>query len=73
LTGANLFELVYQGSLNDLTNPAKELLMRESQAWPTIAGKWARSYGFADGHSEVHVEPSDNFDDFEQQHLPSAP
>ena len=73
LTGTNQFELVYHGSLNDLTNPASTLLMRESQPWPTIAGKWARSYAFGDGHSEVHVEPSDNFDDFEQQHMASAP
>ena len=73
LTGTNMFELVYHGSLNELTNPGSVLLMRESQPWPTIGGKWARSYAFGDGHSEVHVEPSDNFDDFEQQHMASAP
>jgi prepilin-type processing-associated H-X9-DG protein len=73
LTGTNQFELVYHGSLNDITNPSTTLLIREPQSWPTVGGKWARGYAFADGHAEIHVEATDNFDDFEQQHTASAP
>ena len=41
---------------------------RERQAWQTYDGKWARSYGFADGHSEIHKENSNSFDAFEKRH-----
>jgi RNA polymerase sigma factor (sigma-70 family) len=68
LSGTNSFELTYSGSLSGLTNPAAVIMMRESQAWPTSSGQWAKSYGFMDGHAEIHVQPSDNFDAFEQQH-----
>jgi RNA polymerase sigma factor (sigma-70 family) len=73
LTGTNNFELAYNGSISGLTNPSSVILMREAQAWPTLNGKWAKTYVFIDGHSEVSVQPSDNFDAFEQEHSISAP
>ncbi len=66
----NDFEIVYQGSLNQITNPAGVIVV-QSDVWPTFAGKWAKAYGFADGHAEVHVETNIDFSAFEQQH--SAP
>ncbi len=73
LTGTNHFELTYTGSISGLTNPASVIMVRESQAWPTLNGNWANTYGFMDGHAEVHVQASDNFDAFEQQHSNPPP
>jgi RNA polymerase sigma factor (sigma-70 family) len=67
-TGADKYEMVYTGPYNALSNHSTVLLMREPQSWQTADGQWARSYVFADGHAEVRVLPTDNFDDYEQQH-----
>lgn len=72
LTQTNQFELVYHGSLQALTNPATIIVVRESQPF-SFNGRWAKTYGFADGHSEVHTEPSGNFDAWEAQHMAPAP
>jgi sensor c-di-GMP phosphodiesterase-like protein len=72
LTQTNQFEMVYHGSLQALTNPATIILVRESQPF-SFNGRWAKTYGFADGHSEVHMEPSGNFDAWEAQHMAPAP
>ena len=69
------FEMVYQGSYNELTNvPWQEVaLIRERQAWPTPSGKWARIYVMAGGDVTI-VEADDNFQDWEAEHIipPSA-
>jgi RNA polymerase sigma factor (sigma-70 family) len=68
------FELLYQGPFDALTNPAKTIVMRERQAHQSsLDGRWAKTYGFADGHSELHVEPDNNFEPWENAHLPSSP
>jgi len=75
LTGTNDFEIVYQGSLTDLSNipPRRVALIRERQPWLTADGKWARVYGYADGAASI-VESDDNFRSWEAQHIipPSA-
>jgi hypothetical protein len=48
------------------------IVVRESQPW-LYNGKWAKVYGFADGHSETHSEMDGNFDSFEQQHMVPSP
>ncbi len=73
LTGTNNFELTYNGSISELTNPSSLIMLRETQAWPTLSGKWAKTYVFIDGHSEVNVQPTDNFDAFEQDHSSPPP
>ena len=70
LTGTNQFELVAQGSLKDITNPMTTIVVREKEPL-FIAGKWVKAYGFADGHSEVRVEPPEGFDAWEKQHISS--
>lgn len=75
----DLFELTYQGDYSRIalgTNPAppEVIVVREKEAWPTAPtadrkGKWAKIYGFADGHVEIHQEPDNNFDAYEQQHM----
>jgi RNA polymerase sigma factor (sigma-70 family) len=52
------FEIIYQGSVFTLTNPANVVVIREKQAWSPANPdnqSWARAYGFADGHSEIHI------------------
>jgi RNA polymerase sigma factor (sigma-70 family) len=76
LTGTNQFELVYQGSFNDIPNglPASQtVVVREQQAWQSSDGRWHRAYGFADGHSELPTAPDGNFEPWEKQHLLSPP
>jgi RNA polymerase sigma factor (sigma-70 family) len=69
LQAAKEFEIAYQGSQVEIKNPGSVILIRERRAWQTLDGKWAKAYGFADGHGEVHVEPDDNFDAWEKQHM----
>ena len=63
------YEIVYNGSRDALTNPGSILVLREKQAWESVNGGWARTYGFADGHTEVHKADDGNFDPWEKQHM----
>ena len=67
------FEIVYVGSLSNLTNTAGTIVLREKRATPTREGGWRKTYGFADGHAEIHTEPTGNFDNWESQHLVPPP
>jgi hypothetical protein len=62
------FDIVYQGSRENLSNSSATIVLKEKQAWQTLSGKWFKTYGFADGHSEIHSEPDGNFDAFEKDH-----
>lgn len=73
------FEIVFRGSPASLQKPNDVIVLRQKEAWNAGAsshppGQWAKVYAFADGHSEVHLEPENNFDAYEQQHMvmPSA-
>jgi hypothetical protein len=70
LSGTNDFEIVYQGSQNDLINiPLRRVaLLRERQPWLTPEGKWSRVYAYADGAAGT-VESDDNFQSWEAQHI----
>ena len=68
-TNLNAFEIVYRGSMSSVANPASAIVVRSLQPWQSN-GKWAKAYGFADGHAEVHSVPDGNFDEWEQQHVP---
>jgi RNA polymerase sigma factor (sigma-70 family) len=75
-TGTNQFEIVYQGQLNFNTlrpNLHSTILIREYLAWPTSDGKWAKEYGFADGHAEPVILSDGNFTAWEQQHTVPPP
>ena len=45
---------------------------REKQA-SIIFGKSMKTYGFADGHSELKNEPPEGFDAWEKQHMIQPP
>jgi hypothetical protein len=65
-SGTNRFEILYQGSFLQLTNPASIVL--RSEPWQEEDRKWTRIYGFADGHCETHSELDGNFDAWEKRH-----
>jgi hypothetical protein len=72
-TGTNSFKIVYQGSQAALTKPGNTILIEETEPWPVSNGKWARAYGFADGHSVIQVSANRDFSAFEQQHTFQPP
>ena len=74
LSGTNRFEIIYQGSQTDLTNipPRRVALIREQPPWLAPDGKWARTYGYADGAASI-VESDDNFQSWDAQHLIPPP
>lgn len=65
---ADQFELTYRGALAALTNPSRTIVVREKEAWP-VPGKpgLSRTYGFADGHSEIKYADDGRFDDWERE------
>jgi RNA polymerase sigma factor (sigma-70 family) len=67
------FEIVYQGSLKEITNSQAIIVIREREAWQTLDGGWVRGYSFADGHSEIHKAVDGNFQAWEQQHMIAPP
>ena len=68
----NQFEVVYQGSWKNITDPASTIVVRGNLPW-LEQGEWINVYGFADGHSELHAEPDGNFGAWEQEHLAAPP
>jgi len=63
----NQFEILYQGSVNEITNSMRTIVMREKEPWQSLSGGWCRTYGFADGHTEVHKTEDGNFGPWEAQ------
>ncbi len=70
--GTEQFEIVYQGAITSLPSPQNIIVMRERQGWQQRDGSWSRTYGFADGHSEIHRAADGNFAPWEAQHLAGA-
>jgi RNA polymerase sigma factor (sigma-70 family) len=64
----NQFQVIYPGSLNEITNPSETIVLRETTPWQAADGGWLRVYGFANGASVVHEEPDGNFEAWESQH-----
>jgi hypothetical protein len=66
---ATNFDMLCPASITNIPNPAATIVLKEKQAWETPEGKWMKTYGFADGHSEIHSEPTSNFDEFEKSRI----
>lgn len=60
------FEIVFQGSLNTVTNPVNTIVIREKQPRQLPDGRWARIYGFADGSALQHIQPEGDFENWER-------
>ncbi len=61
------FELLFKGSLKSIANPNHAIVLREREAWRTYNGRWARTYGFADGHSEIPASADGDHSGWEAQ------
>lgn len=72
LTKTNQFELVIQGSVRGVTNPATTIVIREKEP-SFVGGRWVKTYGFVDGHSEFKKEPPEGFEAWEKQHMIQPP
>ena len=69
--GTNHFEIVNPGLIiTNSQDTARKMMLRERSPYRTPDGKWARMYGFADGHVEVQISDDGNFDAWEKQHSP---
>lgn len=66
----NLFEIVNPGLIANMSNAAQIIVLREKQPWQGVDGGWVKTYGFADGHSEVHKAVNGSFEPWETDHLP---
>ncbi len=69
------FEIVYQGSQNDLTNRGDDevIVLRERQVRHRYDGKWGRVYGLADGASlQRFLDTESALEQWEQEHLRMA-
>jgi outer membrane murein-binding lipoprotein Lpp len=66
------FDIVYQGSVNSIADPATTIVLK-GKPWQSLDGRWKKAYGFADGHAEIHAEPNGNFDEWESHHIASPP
>lgn len=65
------FEIMYQGRLADLANPAAAFVVRERDPFVNFQGTgMSRTYLFADGHSEIVRGDNGDFTDWEQRHMP---
>jgi hypothetical protein len=73
LTGTNQFEIVYAGSLHEITDPGSVIVIRDKQAWQAADGSWYKVYGVDDGSAMVQKTADGNFDAWEKQHMYSRP
>jgi len=67
------FDLLPAGAATNIAVPSATIVLKEKQAWQTIDGKWAKVYGFADGHAELHTEADGHFDGWESERCVSLP
>lgn len=64
----NAFELVLQGALTNVVNPATTIAVRSQAPFP-MNGKPTKIYGFADGHAELMREPQEGFAAWEKTRI----
>lgn len=62
------FEITYQGVLDQISNPAMTVIIREKEPF-SVPGRegLSRTYVFADGHSEIHRAANGDFTAWERE------
>jgi vacuolar-type H+-ATPase subunit I/STV1 len=70
--GTEAFEFVNTGSTNS-QDASTKIILREQNPFRATDGKWARTYGYGDGHVEIQISNDGNFDDYEKQHMVLPP
>lgn len=64
------FEIMYHGSIEQVPDPAKTIILREKEPFPAVGRPGlARTYVFADGHSEIYMARDGDFTAWEQDRL----
>ncbi len=64
------FEILFQGSLRDIKEFNKTIIMREKEPFANYGEPgFARTYLFADGHTEIHTAPDGDFEAWEKERL----
>jgi hypothetical protein len=64
------YEITYQGLLDEVANPAMTIILREKEPFQALRRPGlARTYVFADGHSEIHLAPDGDFTAWERERL----
>jgi DNA repair exonuclease SbcCD ATPase subunit len=63
------FELVCRGRMQEIQDATQTIIIREKAAVKTRDRKWMKCYAFADGHTEVHVESTGQFEAWEKPRL----
>lgn len=69
LTGTNDFDFTYPGTMQEITNFAATIIVRERVPWQMANGRWAKVYGFADGHAELHAFDDGNIEAWENARI----
>jgi RNA polymerase sigma factor (sigma-70 family) len=65
------FEITFQGKIEEIENPAEAIIMREKEPFHYKEdGSAARTYLFADGHSEIHTARDADFTAWEEKRQP---
>jgi RNA polymerase sigma factor (sigma-70 family) len=68
----NQFEMVVQGSMENVTNAAETIAVR-ARAPVQLEGNWLKVYAFVDGHAVIMKQPPEGFDAWEQAHMMPPP
>jgi hypothetical protein len=73
-SAADQLEIVYQGSFDNIANPQDVIVLKQKDPLP-YGNRWVKSYAYGDGHVERHIQPGDDFSEWEAQHIlaPSNP
>ena len=68
------FEIVFRGSTKDIAQPARTIIAREKEPFANFRQPGsARTYLFADGHTEIHSASDGNFEVWERERLVGLP
>lgn len=70
-SSADQYDVVYQGTIADLSKPQNVIVLKQKEPMP-YGNRWAKTYGYADGHVEIHVQADSDFKDWENQHLTNS-
>ena len=69
--GGDRYELVYHGSFAGVTNPSRTIVLREKEPFQNFDRPgFSRTYGFLDGHAEIHSAEDGNFEAWEAERTP---
>ncbi|MFO1460087.1 MAG: sigma-70 family RNA polymerase sigma factor [Verrucomicrobiota bacterium] len=69
--GADRYELVYHGTLAEVSNPSQVIVLREKEPFQNFQRPGlSRTYGFLDGHAEIHNAEDGNFEAWEAERVP---